>query len=72
MAGRAFLSRGALALYAGLIALSSFGIFIFTRINIPDALVCLLLTAALLCYLLTEEQSGRRWGCAVASRLCWR
>jgi 4-amino-4-deoxy-L-arabinose transferase-like glycosyltransferase len=42
-------------LYAGLILLSSFGIFIFTRIIIPDAIVCLWLTLALYCYWLTEQ-----------------
>lgn len=44
-------------LYAGLILLSSFGIFIFTRITIPDAMVCLWLTLAVFCYWLTEQQS---------------
>lgn len=43
-------------LYAGLILLSSFGIFIFTRITIPDAMVCLWLTLSLLCYWLTEQE----------------
>jgi 4-amino-4-deoxy-L-arabinose transferase-like glycosyltransferase len=48
--------RGARAgLYAALILLSSFGLFLFTRINIPDALVCLWLTLALLCFYLTEQ-----------------
>jgi 4-amino-4-deoxy-L-arabinose transferase-like glycosyltransferase len=42
-------------LYAGLIALSSFGIFIFTRILLPDADVCLWLTLALFFYWLTES-----------------
>ena len=60
-------------LYAGLIALSSFGIFIFSRINIPDVLVCVLLTAALFCYLQTEaeERPGRGlcWGFAAACAL---
>ncbi len=42
-------------LYAGLLLLSSFGIFIFTRIIIPDAIVCLWLTLALYCYWLTEQ-----------------
>jgi 4-amino-4-deoxy-L-arabinose transferase-like glycosyltransferase len=42
-------------LYAGLVLLSSFGIFIFTRINIPDAMVCLWLTLALYAYWLTEQ-----------------
>jgi 4-amino-4-deoxy-L-arabinose transferase-like glycosyltransferase len=42
-------------LYAGLITLSSFGIFIFTRITIPDAMVCLWLTLAIYCDWLTEN-----------------
>ena len=44
-------------LYAGLIFLSSFGIFIFTRINIPDLLVCLFLTAALYAFHQSEAAS---------------
>jgi 4-amino-4-deoxy-L-arabinose transferase-like glycosyltransferase len=42
-------------LYAALLLLSSFGIFLFTRITIPDAMVCLWLTAALYCFYRTEE-----------------
>ena len=42
-------------LYAGLITLSSFGIFIFTRITIPDADVCLWLTLALFAFWRTEQ-----------------
>jgi 4-amino-4-deoxy-L-arabinose transferase-like glycosyltransferase len=53
---RAFISPRT-GLYAGLIFLSSFGIFIFTRIIIPDAIVCLWLTFALYCYWLTEQSS---------------
>ncbi len=53
-ARRAFASLRA-GLYAGLITLSSFGIFIFSRINIPDILVCVLLATALFCYFLTER-----------------
>jgi 4-amino-4-deoxy-L-arabinose transferase-like glycosyltransferase len=53
-ARRAFRSVRA-GLYAALILLSSFGFFIFTRINLPDAMVCLWLTLALLCFWLTEE-----------------
>jgi 4-amino-4-deoxy-L-arabinose transferase-like glycosyltransferase len=52
-------------LYAGLILLSSFGIFIFTRITIPDVMVCLWLTLALLCYWVTEQQHRPR------AVLCW-
>ena len=44
-------------LYAGLILLSSFGIFIFTRITIPDAMVCLWLTLAMLCFWRTEQDA---------------
>jgi len=54
-ARRAFRSIDA-GLYAALILLSSFGIFVFTRITIPDAMVCLWLTLALFCYWLTESQ----------------
>lgn len=53
-ARRAFRSVAA-GLYAGLIVLSSFGIFIFTRITIPDAMVCLWLTLALYCYWRSTE-----------------
>ncbi|MEO6912226.1 MAG: phospholipid carrier-dependent glycosyltransferase [Edaphobacter sp.] len=56
-ARRAFNSVRA-GLYAALILLSSFGIFIFTRITIPDAMVCLWLTLALLCYWLTEQETS--------------
>ncbi len=62
-ARKAFASaRG--GLYAGLITLSSFGIFIFSRINIPDVLVCVLLTVSLYCFWRTEAQEQpRRWAC---------
>jgi 4-amino-4-deoxy-L-arabinose transferase-like glycosyltransferase len=61
-ARRAFRSPQA-GLYAALITLSSFGIFIFTRITIPDAAVCLWITLALYCFWRTEEQEtpSRRW-----------
>jgi len=45
-------------LYAALILLSSPGLFLFTRITIPDAMVCLWLTLALLCFWLSEEVSS--------------
>ena len=72
-ARRAFAAARA-GLYAGLITLSSFGIFIFSRINLPDVLVCALLTWAVFCYWLTEQEDGpppRRacWGFAVACAL---
>jgi len=55
-ARRAFRSARA-GLYAALILLSSFGFFLFTRITIPDAMLCLWLTLALLCFWLTEQSS---------------
>src|SRR5271170_5343114 len=66
-ARRAFASTRA-GLYASLILLSSFGIFIFTRINIPDAIVCLWLTFALYCYWLTENPTQHPRPNAL---LCW-
>jgi len=43
-------------LYAALIAMSCPGIFLFTRITLPDAMVCLWLTGAMLCF--GEIESG--------------
>jgi len=43
-------------LYATLILLSSFGVFLFTRINLPDAMLCLWLTLALLCFWRSESK----------------
>jgi 4-amino-4-deoxy-L-arabinose transferase-like glycosyltransferase len=63
-ARRAFDSVRA-GLYAALILLSSFGIFIFTRITIPDVAVCLWLTLAIFCYWLTEQQNSP------SRLLCW-
>jgi 4-amino-4-deoxy-L-arabinose transferase-like glycosyltransferase len=51
-------------LYAGLIALSSFGICIFAHINIPDVMVCVLLSAAVYVFYRTEaegESPPLRW-----------
>jgi 4-amino-4-deoxy-L-arabinose transferase-like glycosyltransferase len=53
-ARRAFQSARA-GLYAALILLSSPGIFLFTRMNLPDATVCLWLTLAMYAFWLTEE-----------------
>jgi 4-amino-4-deoxy-L-arabinose transferase-like glycosyltransferase len=67
-ARRAFHSVRA-GLYAALILLSSFGIFIFTRITIPDVVVCLWLTLALFCYWLTESDPAQQT--APNPLLCW-
>jgi 4-amino-4-deoxy-L-arabinose transferase-like glycosyltransferase len=66
-ARRAFSSTRA-GLYAGLLILSSFGIFIFTRIIIPDAMVCLWLTLAIYFYWLTEQPTQRS---NANPLLCW-
>ena len=49
-------------LYAVLILLSSPGIFLFTRITIPDAMLCLWLTLAMLAFWLTEQNDTTRLG----------
>ncbi len=51
---RAFGSERA-GLYAAVALLLSFGVFIFTRILIPDAIVCLWLTFAIYCVWLAEN-----------------
>ncbi len=63
-ARRAFGSARA-GLTAGLITLSSFGIFIFTRITIPDAMVCLWVTMAVYCYWLNLDRERP------SPLLCW-
>jgi 4-amino-4-deoxy-L-arabinose transferase-like glycosyltransferase len=63
-AQRALASDSA-GLYAGLITLSSFGIFIFSRINIPDVLVCCWLTLALLAFWSAEGEPNP------SRSLCW-
>ncbi len=63
-ARRAFSSSRA-GLYAGLITLSSFGIFIFSRINIPDVMVCVWLTLALYAFWRFSEEPGP------SQKLCW-
>jgi 4-amino-4-deoxy-L-arabinose transferase-like glycosyltransferase len=65
---RAFHSTRA-GFYAALILLSSFGIFIFTRITIPDVAVCLWLTLAMLCYWLTESDPAQQY--RPNRLLCW-
>lgn len=82
LARRIFRSARA-GLYAALILLSSFGIFLFTRITIPDAAVCLWITLALAAFWRTEQYEAtpirvshvpRTWGHGFLSSLraqCW-
>jgi hypothetical protein len=53
------------------VLLTSFGLFIFTRILIPDAMVCLWLTLAMLCFWrsLTQPTCANAAGFAVACAL---
>ncbi len=67
-ARRAFRSARA-GLYAGLILLSSFGIFIFSRILIPDVMVCLWLTLAMYFFWQTERTPSR-WACYGFAACC--
>jgi 4-amino-4-deoxy-L-arabinose transferase-like glycosyltransferase len=60
-ARRVFRSARA-GLYAGASLLLSAGIFLFTRIQIPDAIGCLWLTAAIFCFWLTESGQGEYSG----------
>jgi len=57
-ARRIFLSARA-GLYAALLILSSTGIFLYSRITLPDVAVCLWLTLALLCFWLLEVSPAR-------------
>jgi 4-amino-4-deoxy-L-arabinose transferase-like glycosyltransferase len=52
--------------YAALVLATSFGLFIFTRIVIPDAMVCLWLTLAMLCFWRSLEQPTRANAAAFA------
>lgn len=69
---RAYASSWA-GFYAALILATSFGCFIFTRIIIPDAGVCLWITLSLFCFWLTEQQERPSrlfcWGFALCSAL---
>ena len=58
-------------LYAGLISLSSFGIFIFSRINIPDVLVCCWLSLALYVFWRAEQQEQQEQQKTPARAFCW-
>jgi 4-amino-4-deoxy-L-arabinose transferase-like glycosyltransferase len=47
--------------YAGLALGTSVGLFLFTRILVPDALLVLAITSALYCFLRAVEEGGRGW-----------
>src|SRR5262249_32276251 len=58
-AGRAFGVRT--GIYAGLFVYTSAGVFLFTRILIPDVLLSLLIAASLYFFLTALEPDGRVW-----------
>jgi len=59
--------------YAALILLTSFGVFIYTRILIPDAIVCLWLSLALMMFWISlqhpQPSRATAWGFAAACAL---
>ena len=54
--GRRLFGSDAAGFYSALILLTSFGVFIFTRILIPDVIVCLWMTAAMLFFWRSLEE----------------
>jgi 4-amino-4-deoxy-L-arabinose transferase-like glycosyltransferase len=60
--GRRMFASDAAGFYAALILLTSFGIFIYTRIIIPDVIVCFWLSLAMLLFWASLEQpQPSRW-----------
>jgi 4-amino-4-deoxy-L-arabinose transferase-like glycosyltransferase len=57
--GRAFGERP--GIYAGLMVYTSVGVFLFTRVLIPDVLLSLLIAACLYFFLTALEPDGRTW-----------
>ena len=69
--GRRMFASEMAGFYAALILLTSFGIFIYTRILIPDVMVCLWISLAMLMFWISLEQPSRAtaWGFAAACAL---
>jgi 4-amino-4-deoxy-L-arabinose transferase-like glycosyltransferase len=71
--GRRLFASNMAGVYAALILLTSFGIFIYTRILIPDVIVCLWLSVAMLLFWISLEQPqpsrATAWGFAAACAL---
>ncbi len=71
--GPRFFNSGIAGFYAALIMLTSFGVFIYTRILIPDVIVCLWLSLAMLLFWISLEQEqpsrATAWGFAAACAL---
>jgi 4-amino-4-deoxy-L-arabinose transferase-like glycosyltransferase len=71
--GRRLFASDIAGFYAALILLTSFGIFIYTRIIIPDVIVCMWLSLAMLLFWISLEQPqpsrATAWGFAAACAL---
>ena len=71
--GRRLFASDTAGLYAALILLTSFGIFIYTHIIIPDVIVCLWLTVSMMLFWISLQQPlpsrGTAWGFAAACAL---
>jgi 4-amino-4-deoxy-L-arabinose transferase-like glycosyltransferase len=71
--GRRLFASDTAGFYAALILLTSLGIFIYTRIIIPDVIVCLWLSLAMLLFWISLEQRqpsrATAWGFAAACAL---
>lgn len=67
-ARRAFGSARA-GLYAALVLLSCPGIFLFTRILLPDAILCLWITVAIFCFWRTEELEAKQLASSLLAHL---
>jgi 4-amino-4-deoxy-L-arabinose transferase-like glycosyltransferase len=67
--GRRLFASDIAGFYAALILLTSFGIFIYTRILIPDVIVCLWLSLAMLLFWISLEQPqpSRATACGFAA-----
>jgi 4-amino-4-deoxy-L-arabinose transferase-like glycosyltransferase len=66
--GRRWFGSDMAGFYAALVLLTSFGVFLFTRILIPDVMVCLWLSVAMLLFRISLDHPSRwtAWGFAAA------
>jgi 4-amino-4-deoxy-L-arabinose transferase-like glycosyltransferase len=71
LSGRQWFASQMAGFYAALVLLTSFGVFLFTRILIPDVMVCLWLSVAMLMFWMSLDHPSRStaWGFAAACAL---
>jgi 4-amino-4-deoxy-L-arabinose transferase-like glycosyltransferase len=55
--------------YSGLVLSSCIGLWLFTRIQIPDAILTLTIACAMWAFLRTLEEGGRKWPLAMAASI---